>query len=143
MGDEKSEKGFSVNDSRVGSDDKETAVEETPPAQENQGPEKKEAPQQAKASKEAIPAITFPTFLLSLHHSAIIHLGVVPDPVSGEQKVSFEIARQNIDLLEILNEKTKGNLDQEEEKLLENILYELRMAYIDISKEQAQGEESK
>ena len=82
--------------------------------------------------------MSFPTFLLSLHTSALINLGLIPDPMTNQQRLSIEAARQNIDLLEILKDKTTGNLTEEESKLIDNILYELRMAYLEVSNAAAQ-----
>jgi hypothetical protein len=75
-------------------------------------------------------AITFPAFVLSLAHTAAVHFGDVPDPVSGEKvKQNLLAAQQMIEILGLLEEKTRGNLSAEERQLLEQILYELRMRY--------------
>ena len=75
--------------------------------------------------------LDFPTFLLSLGTSALVQLGEAPDP-SSEQRLATDLAaaRQTIDLLAILEEKTRGNLDAPEENLLKNLLRDLRMRYI-------------
>jgi Domain of unknown function (DUF1844) len=72
----------------------------------------------------------FSTFVLSLTTSALIHLGEIPDPASKERTVSLPTAKYTIEILEIIKEKTKGNLDSEEEKLLNDVLFDLRMKYI-------------
>ncbi len=77
------------------------------------------------------PAITFSTFVLSLSSSAAMNLGGYQDPVSGHVPKNLEMAKQSIDILGILAEKTKGNLDPEEQKLLDSALYELRMRYVE------------
>jgi hypothetical protein len=97
-------------------------------------------PPQEKSAPPPPPPVTFPTFLLSLHTAALIHLGLIPDPVSNEQVVNLGLARQNIDLLEMLQKKTKGNLDDEESKLFDNILYELRMVYVQVCEQTTGGE---
>ena len=61
-------------------------------------------------------------------------LGMIPSGAEGEQKVDLELARQNIDLLELMQEKTKGNLTPEEDKLLEQLLFETRLRFIDVQK---------
>jgi len=140
MADEKSDKGFSVVDRRVTSETEqnESAEPEEKNPKTGSKPEQEALPQadpktsQDPCGESSLPPVSFPTFLLSLHTSALIHLGVLPDPMSGEEHLNLEIARQNIDLLEILKAKTRGNLSEEEDKLLENILYELRMAYLEI-----------
>jgi hypothetical protein len=84
-----------------------------------------------------LPAVDFATFVLSLNHSALVHLGVAPDPVSGQSEVNLPLARQTIDLLALLQEKTKGNLTGEEERILEQILYELRLRYVETARSKA------
>ena len=80
---------------------------------------------------EPRPGLDFSTFILSLASSALIHLGEAPDPVSGEKApANLPMAHQSIDLLAMLQEKTKGNLTAEETRLLETLLYDLRMKYV-------------
>ena len=64
----------------------------------------------------------------------MIHLGVVADPMTGEQNKDLAIAKQTIDMLAMLQEKTKGNLTNEESQLMESMLYDLRMRYVAESK---------
>lgn len=75
--------------------------------------------------------INFVSFLFSIASSGFVHLGEEPDPLSGEKKVSLPMAKQTIDILSILEEKTKGNLAQDEDQLLKNLLYALRMKYVE------------
>ncbi len=63
--------------------------------------------------------------------TALLHLGGAPDPVSGEQKPDLTQAKQAIDLLDLLKGKTVGNLTAEESSMLDTILYDLRMRYLD------------
>ena len=80
----------------------------------------------------APPQVDFSTFCLSLGTSALYHLGVVPDPETGRPAPpNLPVARQTIDSLEMLREKTQGNLDEEETKLLEGLLYELHLRYVE------------
>ena len=74
--------------------------------------------------------INFSTFVLSLASSAFYNLGDMADPETGEKKVDLSAVKQTIDILTILREKTKGNLDGEEEKLLEQLTYELQMKFV-------------
>jgi len=78
--------------------------------------------------------MNFEKLVASLYTTAIMQLGL--DPASGQMKYQPDIiaARQTVDMLSILQEKTKGNLDSKESRLLDSILYELRMAYIEITK---------
>ena len=75
--------------------------------------------------------VDFSSFILSLYSSALVQLGKVEDPTSGEKIKNLEIAMQTIDIIAILQEKTKGNLDNEEEKLMNTLLQELRMAFVE------------
>ena len=82
-----------------------------------------------------LPAIDFSTFILSLSHSALVHLGDAPDP-EGRRGVHLPLARQTIDLLTLLQEKTRNNLSGPEERLLEQALYDLRLRYVEVSRAQ-------
>ena len=83
---------------------------------------------------ETLPHIDFATFVLSLSHSALMHLGEVPDPDTNETRVDLPMAKQNIDILALLEEKTKANLTGDEERLLAQVLFDLRMRYVERSK---------
>ena len=78
--------------------------------------------------------INFTTFVLSMASSAQVHLGLVPNPVSKKLEVALPLAKQTIDILEMLQVKNKGNLEEDEGKLFEQLLYELRMLYIEKNK---------
>ncbi len=80
-----------------------------------------------------LPGIDFQTFVLSLCHSVLVHLGDAPNPVDGSQQVNLPLARQTIDLLNVLQEKTRNNLTGEEERTLVQALYDLRMRYVEVS----------
>ena len=80
-----------------------------------------------------LPTLDFSTFVLSIIGTAYVHLGDAPNP-EGEPERNLPLARQDIDLLGLLQEKTKGNLTGEEERLLDSALYDLRMRYIEVSK---------
>lgn len=79
---------------------------------------------------QPLPVVTFSTFVLSIASSALVHLGEVPDPDSGQIKQSLDVAKHNIDILNMLKEKSVGNLDVDETRLIEGILYELRLKYV-------------
>jgi hypothetical protein len=96
-------------------------------------PSEKEARDESKAQQEP-EELDFSSFILSLATSVLTHLGEVPDPSTGEKKETLEAARQMIDILSLLEVKTKGNLDPSEERLLQNLLYELRMKYLSKAK---------
>jgi hypothetical protein len=84
-------------------------------------------------------SVTFIGFVVSLAHTAAVHFGDVPDPVSGETvPANLPAAQQMIEILALLEEKTRGNLTAEERQLLEMVLYELRLRFVE-----AQGEEKR
>lgn len=79
--------------------------------------------------------LTFPGFVLSLAHTAAVHFGDVPDPVSGQMGTpNLAGAQQMIEILSLLEAKTRGNLTPEERQLLDQLLYELRMRYLEAQK---------
>jgi Domain of unknown function (DUF1844) len=77
------------------------------------------------------PVLDFTALVLSLGSSALINLGEAPDPVTGEtQEPDFALAQQSIDLLALLQEKTRGNLTDDERRFLDTMLYDLRTRYV-------------
>ena len=89
-----------------------------------------------EAGEGALPPPDFVTFVLSLAHSARVHLGDAPDPASNQNQANLTLARHSIDLLTMLQEKTKGNLTGEEERMLDQALYDLRMRFVEVSRSQ-------
>jgi len=80
------------------------------------------------------PALSFTAFVLSLASTAAIHFGDIPDPQSGQHgEPNLEGAAQMIEILSLLEQKTKGNLTAEERQVLEQLLYELRMRFVQAS----------
>ncbi len=129
MEEEKEEKrGFKVIDKRISAqegDQKEETKEE--PKEEKAAQEEKS---QKKEELPPLPEATFSTFIYSLSTSALVHLGEIPEPATQKMAKNLPLAQQTIDILGILQEKTKGNLTQEEENLLNSLLYDLRMRYV-------------
>jgi len=78
--------------------------------------------------------IDFSTFIMSLTSSAFYHLGDIADPETGKTETNLPAVHQTIDMLTMLREKTQGNLNAEENKLLEQLVYELQMKYVAKSK---------
>ena len=131
MGDNKEkeerEKSFVVKDKRF------SAQKEGEGDSQVQKEAKREGPHTHEDSTEqatSLPEITFMNFLLSLSTSAFIQLGEVEDPITQQTDKNLPLAQQTIDLIEMLREKTKGNLTSEEEKLMEHLLYDLKMRYV-------------
>lgn len=85
-------------------------------------------------AEHELPQIDFATFVLSLSHSALMHLGEAPHPETNQIETNLPLAKQNIDILGLLEEKTKGNLTGDEERLLAQVLFDLRMRFVERSK---------
>jgi len=77
-----------------------------------------------------LPDVNFSTFVLSLNASALMHLGIIEDPTTGSRSKHLPMAKQAIDTMAMLQEKTAGNLTGDEEKMLRNLLTDLRMMYV-------------
>lgn len=127
------EKDFRVSDRRFASQSEEAKKEEEKKREETAEKEKKKTEEEPKEEKDdAEPLkLDFSNLILSLSTTALLNLGEIADPVTKEKKKDTALAKQTIDLLGILKEKTKGNLTSDEESLLENVLYDLRMRYVD------------
>ena len=125
------DKGFKVKDHRAFSQDDQ--------ADDANEEEKKQADEpQAGAADEStgigeefqLPQINFSTFIFSLNASAMVHLGLMDDPASGQKVKNLAMAKQTIDILSMLEEKTAGNLSADEDKMLKGILYDLKINYV-------------
>jgi len=85
--------------------------------------------------KNQLPKIDLTTFILSISSAAFMGLGVQPPGLDGEEpRIDLELARQNIDLLELMQEKTRGNRTPEEDRLLEQLLFETRLRFVETQK---------
>jgi hypothetical protein len=136
MEEEKNEKGFVIKDRRH-FDESGTARPETDKKEENKPAEQKEKPQKPSPEEppkgqeeEPVPEINFVSFIYSLATTAFFHFGDIPDPATNQTARNLPAAKQTIDLLNLLKTKTQGNLDEGEKKMLEDILYELKMRYV-------------
>ncbi len=78
--------------------------------------------------------IEFTTFVLGLAHTSLIHLGDAPNPETGRKEPDLALAREGIELLSMLREKTRGNLSQDEERVFDDVLARLRLRYVEASK---------
>ncbi len=83
---------------------------------------------------ERLPPVDFSTFLLSLGSSTLMHLGEVEAPDGSAASQNLPLAKHSIDLLSMLEEKTRGNLNTNEAQLLENLLYDLRLRFVNASR---------
>ena len=131
MGDSTAKGGFTVTDRRSFTEEGETRPKDPPaPAPPAGG-----APAAAPASVGAtLPAVDFHTFVLSLGSSALLHLGELEHPDVGAPQKDLPLAKHTIDILVMLEEKTKGNLTPAEEKLIGSLLYDLRLRFIEAQK---------
>jgi len=125
---EKKEEKFKVVDKRFSSSDKEEKESER---KRGEGFVMNEAPQE---SSKPPGQIDFSTFVFSLASGALINLGLVPDPMTKKTQKNVDLAKQNIDILELLKEKTKGNLTPEEDQLITSVLTETRLRYVECCK---------
>jgi hypothetical protein len=137
MEEETEKKGFTISDRRHSA----TGGRDSPPAS-SRAPERGTPEEETRRSFPgeeedrgfSLPAVDFSTLILSLSSSAIVHIGDYVDPQSGKTEKNLPLAKQTIDMLGMLQEKTRGNLTQDESQLLENILYNLRMRYVEAAK---------
>jgi hypothetical protein len=141
MASEEKEKGFTVQDRRRFSAEGEAKTE---------GPEEDASPA-ASAPKAAAAEprrgaergpleeaeVTFTTFMVGLSTQALAALGEISDPVSGARSQDLQAAQQLIDIIGMLREKTRGNLDPDEDGLIEAILFDLRMKYVELARQTA------
>jgi len=128
-------KDFTIKDKRIfakGSKDREPEKQKA--ESETEKPKDKtveeEAPKEKERTEYQLPKINFATFIFSLNHSVLVHLGATEDPMTGKKEKNLSLAKQTIDILGMLEEKTQGNLTKDEEIMLKNMLYDLRMIYI-------------
>jgi hypothetical protein len=118
---EEGEKNFTVRDKRFSAQ------------KEGEGDSKVKEEKKGGGSPEqeaVLPEINFINFLFSISTSALIQLGEIEDPISQQTAKNLPLAKQTIDLIGMLKEKTEGNLTPDEAKLIENILFDLRMRYV-------------
>ena len=92
-----------------------------------------ESSERSASVPDDLPEVDFTTFVLSLSHSARLHLGDAPDPVTGKSALDLPMARHSIDLLGMLQGKTHGNLTGAEEQVLTQELHDLRVRYVEVS----------
>jgi len=105
------------------SEESRTPVEDTPPQNDDSG-----------TDSMPLPEVNFSTFIFSLSSSALVHLGEIPEPVSRRMHQDLGLAKQIIDTLGMIEEKTRSNLDADEDRLIKGVLYDLRMRFVQKSK---------
>jgi Domain of unknown function (DUF1844) len=131
------QRGFAVTDRRSFTDSGESRASDpapgpaptapaAPPAEPPAAPEGK--------SRGRLPPVDFPTFVLSIGSSVLMHLGEAPELSGGEVVKDLALAKHSIDILSMLEQKTKGNLNAAEAQLMEGLLYDLRLRYVEAAK---------
>lgn len=126
------EKGFVIKDRRSLDEKgelKDKSPEEEKKDQTNRA-EKKEKPQEKKAETPPLPEANYTSLIFSLSSTALFHLGDIPDPQTGEKVTDLSLAKHTIDTIAMLQEKTTGNLTEEEQKFTESILADLRWRFV-------------
>ncbi len=128
-------KDFVIKDKRLfaekDEDQKEQEERKEPSKEEVDEQKSRETSESVETEAEAqLPEINFATFIFSLNSSVFVHLGLIEDPGTGKKDKNLSLAKQTIDILGMLEEKTSGNLSKEEEDMLKNILYDLRILYV-------------
>lgn len=140
--DEESGRGFRVQDRRRFSpetgeprvEEVETTSEETAHQKAQTAKAEADFNKTHAASEHGNEPISFSSFILGLITQALLFMGEAPSPEGQMTQVDLSAARQMIDLLAMLKQKTKGNLDSAEDAMLENALFDLRMRYVQIAK---------
>lgn len=128
---EKKGSGFVVKDKRLFTESgEERPQKEAQPSAAEEKPKIQESSQTTPEQVSDYPPITFTNFVLSLSTSALFHFGDFPDPEGGKAQKNLPAAKQTIDILDMINEKTKGNLNENENSLIQGVLYELKMRYV-------------
>lgn len=116
------------------SEEQKPTGEEPTQTEEKKAKEAYQAAAAEKKKKSPLPRVDFNTFVLSLSSTVMVHLGEVNNPETGESDQDLDLARHTIDMLDMLGKKTQGNLDADEERLLKNILFEMRMKFLQKTK---------
>ena len=125
---EEEERGFTISDRRTSRMEEEEKPAADAAKDENRQKEAEHL--ERERQRQQIPEINLSTFLLSLGSTALIQLGEIEDPATNVRVENLPHAKQTIDILGVLEEKTKGNLQEDETNLLANLLYDLRLRYV-------------
>jgi hypothetical protein len=84
----------------------------------------------SQGGPEFLPPLDFSSIIILMYFPALVELGLVEDPATGERRENLVLAKRNIDLLDLLQDRTKGNLEDEEQKFLDGVLDQLKLAYL-------------
>ncbi len=150
---EQAEQGFTISDKRLFTAEGERRVgedrpepertppppprQETPPVQEPQTDAERAYAQSEgeTASQQEMPPADFGTYVVMLANTVMMLLGQVPDPMTQQRRLDLPQAKHTIDILMMLRDKTQGNVTADEAQLLEEVLPQLQMAYVSVSRQ--------
>jgi hypothetical protein len=126
------DKGYTIQDRRRFSADGEVKKDAPEQAEQAAGAAQPEERTTGRAERrqEPLPEIDFSTFVISLSTQALMHLGEIANPLTGKIEPDVPVAKQMIDIIGMLKDKTRGNLSASEDRLMEDILFDLRMKYV-------------
>ncbi len=133
-GSEQKPSGFTVTDRRAFSSEGEARDQQQPEPQPQADAASPPPTDERQDKARHLPPADFTTFILSLSSSVLMHLGELPGPQQGQPARDLPMAKHTIDLLSLLQEKTRGNLSADEDSLLESLLYDLRLRYVELAK---------
>jgi hypothetical protein len=139
MEEPESKEEFKVTDRRrftgEGGTKESTEAQEKPATKEAPQEEQRQARAESKTTaSQPPPPMDFSMFVLSMANTALFQLGFIKDPDAGEAPKDLQGARQTIDLIALMEEKTRGNLTEQEAKIIKEALFQLRMAFVEASK---------
>ncbi|HWP23733.1 MAG TPA: DUF1844 domain-containing protein [Candidatus Binatia bacterium] len=126
------DKGYTIQDRRRFSADGEVKKDAPEQGEQAAGAAQPEERTTGRAERrqEPLPEIDFSTFVISLSTQALMHLGEIANPLTGKIEPDVPVAKQMIDIIGMLKDKTRGNLSASEDRLMEDILFDLRMKYV-------------
>jgi hypothetical protein len=124
------EKGFIIKDRRSFDETGELKDKKAKEEEKREKEAVKKGPSKDEAKRPPLPEVNFISLVFSLSSSALFHCGEIADPQTGEKKKDLPLAKHAIDTIAMLKEKTKGNLTEEEQKFMDNVLTDLRWRYV-------------
>jgi hypothetical protein len=136
MEEDKEQRGFRVTDRRRFSEEGEARSEAPAEAPESMHATPPPSTAEQPGPSRGDEPVTFSTFVLGLSTQALLHLGEIPNPMTHAHERDLEAAKQVIDILGVLREKTRNNLDAGEDSLLDSVLYDLRIRYVELVRQQ-------
>ena len=142
MGDEKRAKFVSGSDGIIVEGEPTTGREEDERRRKELKEKRRQREYEEASKRHRVQPITFSSFVISLSTATLVHFGEMHDPITGKKERNLFLARQNIDLLGMLKEKTKGNLTSDEEQLIDDALFKLRMRYVELCKQEQAAEQT-